>query len=122
MKEAFEYFINLDVRCAQYLSLYCDALLRRDSKKLTENEVNNKLNNVITIFKYLSDKDIFEDFYKQHLADRLLHMKSVSDLFEKTMISKLKTECGHQFTSKLEGMFKDIDQSNITNQKWKKIL
>jgi cullin 4 len=27
------------------------------------------------------------------------------------MISKLKAECGSQFTNKLEGMFKDIDLS-----------
>ena len=27
------------------------------------------------------------------------------------MISKLRTECGSSFTSKLEGMFKDVDLS-----------
>lgn len=27
------------------------------------------------------------------------------------MIGKLKAECGAQFTSKLEGMFKDVDLS-----------
>ena len=27
------------------------------------------------------------------------------------MITKLKTECGSQFTNKLEGMFKDVDLS-----------
>ena len=35
------------------------------------------------------------------------------------MISKLKTECGCQFTSKLEGMFKDIHLSNTTNDEFK---
>eukprot|EP00501_MAST-03F_sp_TOSAG23-6_P001078 GSMAST32.ASY1.ANO1.1121.1 assembled CDS len=32
------------------------------------------------------------------------------------MITKLKTECGYQFTSKLEGMFKDISMSKETNR------
>jgi cullin 3 len=33
---------------------------------------------------------------------------------ERTMISKLKSECGYQFTSKLEGMFTDIRLSKST--------
>lgn len=81
-------------------------------------QVSQRLDDVITIFKYLADKDIFEDFYKQHLASRLLHHKSHSDHHEKAMIAKLKTECGHQYTSKLEGMFKDIAQSRATNEQW----
>ena len=52
------------------------------------------------------DEDAFEEYYKRHLARRLLNQKSASDDSEKMMISKLKSECGCQFTSKLEGMFK----------------
>ena len=35
------------------------------------------------------------------------------------MISKLKSECGCQFTSKLEGMFKDMTVSNTLNDEFK---
>jgi hypothetical protein len=35
------------------------------------------------------------------------------------MISKLKSECGCQFTSKLEGMFKDMTVSNTINEEFK---
>lgn len=45
--------------------------------------------------------------------------KSVSDDSEKTMITKLKTECGCQFTSKLEGMFKDMSVSKTTMEKFR---
>ena len=38
-------------------------------------------------------QDVFERYYKQHLARRLLLNKSVSDDFEKSMISKLKVIC-----------------------------
>lgn len=38
---------------------------------------------------------------------------------EKMMISKLKSECGCQFTSKLEGMFKDMTVSNTINEEFK---
>ena len=47
----------------------------------------------------------------QDLSKRLLFDKSASIDTEKAMISKLKAECGSAFTSKLEGMFKDIDLS-----------
>ncbi|KAI5641476.1 cullin family domain-containing protein [Phthorimaea operculella] len=67
----------------------------------------------------LKEKDVFERYYKQHLAKRLLLNKSVSDDSEKNMISKLKTECGCQFTSKLEGMFKDMTVSNTIMEEFK---
>ena len=35
------------------------------------------------------------------------------------MISKLKSECGCQFTSKLEGMFKDMTLSNTVNEEFR---
>ena len=56
-------------------------------------------------------KDVFEAFYKKDLAKRLLLGKSASADSEKGMITKLKAECGAQFTNKLEGMFKDCDLS-----------
>lgn len=59
----------------------------------------------------MQGKDVFEAFYKKDLAKRLLLGRSASIDAEKSMISKLKAECGSQFTNKLEGMFKDIDLS-----------
>lgn len=44
---------------------------------------------------------MFEAFYKKDLAKRLLLGKSASIDAEKSMISKLKAECGAQFTNKL---------------------
>ena len=58
-----------------------------------------------------SGKDVFEAFYKKDLAKRLLVGKSASVDAEKSMLSKLKQECGAAFTSKLEGMFKDMELS-----------
>lgn len=50
------------------------------------------LDKTILLFRFLQDKDVFERYYKQHLAKRLLLNKSVSDDFEKSMISKLKVK------------------------------
>jgi cullin 3 len=109
--QALEYFINLDSRAAQYLSLYIDEMFRTTLKVHSDAEIDTKLNHVISIFRYLQDKDVFEDFYKQHLAGRLLTGTSANTETEKLMISKLTGECGHQFTARLEGMFKDMEIS-----------
>lgn len=86
---------------------------------MTEQEIESILDKTMVLFRFLLEKDIFERYYKTHLAKRLLLNKSVSDDFEKNMISKLKTECGCQFTSKLEGMFKDMSVSNTINEEFK---
>ena len=51
----------------------------------------------------------------QDLAKRLIVGKSASVDAEKSMLSKLKQECGGGFTSKLEGMFKDMELSRDIN-------
>ena len=48
--------------------------------------------------------------------------KSASVDCEKSMLSKLKAECGAGFTSKLEGMFKDMELSRDINVAFKNHL
>lgn len=88
---------------------------------MSEQEIEMVLDKTMVLFRYLLEKDVFERYYKTHLAKRLLLNKSVSDDSEKNMISKLKTECGCQFTSKLEGMFKDMSVSNTIMDEFKGI-
>lgn len=108
---AFENFINLNRRSAEYISLFMDDKLRRGLKGCSEEETERVLDKTISLFRYLSEKDVFEKYYKQHLAKRLLHGKSSSDDAERSLLVKLRTECGYQFTSKLESMFTDVRTS-----------
>ena len=57
----------------------------------------------------------------QDLAKRLLVGKSASVDAEKSMLSKLKQECGGGFTSKLEGMFKDMELSKDINNNFRQV-
>lgn len=57
---------------------------------MTEQEIESVLDKTMVLFRFLQEKDVFERYYKQHLAKRLLLNKSVSDDNEKNMISKLK--------------------------------
>jgi len=56
------------------------------------------------------------------LQKRLLGQKSQSDEAEKSFISKLKTEFGYQFTTKLEGMFSDMRISRENMESYKNSL
>ena len=60
---------------------------------MTEQEIEAVLDKSMVLFRFLEEKDVFERYYKQHLARRLLLNKSVSDDSEKNMISKLKVCC-----------------------------
>ncbi|GMT04619.1 hypothetical protein PENTCL1PPCAC_26793, partial [Pristionchus entomophagus] len=103
----FEFFFNKNKRSPEFLSLYIDDKLKKGQKCLNDNEMESMLDRSMVLFRFLSEKDAFEKYYKQHVAKRLLLDKSVSDDAEKQMITKLKTECGCQFTQRLESMFKD---------------
>ena len=66
---------------------------------------------IMTIFRHIGSKDVFEAFYKRDLAKRLLTGRSISSDMERTFLSKLKADCGPVYTSKMEGMFKDMELS-----------
>lgn len=63
------------------------------------------------VFKYVEDKDVFQKFYSNMLARRLVCNLSVSEDSEAQMISLLKGACGFEYTSKLQRMFHDISSS-----------
>ncbi|XP_066475020.1 cullin-4A [Tiliqua scincoides] len=112
MKESFETFINKRPnKPAELIAKHVDSKLRAGNKEATDEELERILDKIMIIFRFIHGKDVFEAFYKKDLAKRLLVGKSASVDAEKSMLSKLKHECGAAFTSKLEGMFKDMELS-----------
>ncbi|KAF6275920.1 cullin 1 [Rhinolophus ferrumequinum] len=96
--------------------------LKNSSKNPEEAELEDTLNQVMVVFKYIEDKDVFQKFYAKMLAKRLVHQNSASDDAEASMISKLKQACGFEYTSKLQRMFQDIGVSKDLNEQFKKHL
>lgn len=90
INQAFEFFINLNNKSPEFLSLFIDNKLKLGLKGAAEDEVEKTLDKVMMIFRFLQEKDVFEKYYKQHLAKRLLLGRSVSDDAERNMIAKLK--------------------------------
>lgn len=57
---------------------------------------------------WLLRKKIIYIFCRKKLSRRLLFDKSANDDHERLILSKLKQQCGGQFTSKMEGMVTDL--------------
>lgn len=112
LTKSFSDFINMFDRSPEYISLFVDTNLKSGIKGRTEAEVDTVLDKATTLLRYIQDKDMFERYYKKHLARRLLQGRSESAEVEKQMISRMKQEVGNYFTTKLEGMFKDMTMSD----------
>ncbi|CAI8590065.1 unnamed protein product [Vicia faba] len=112
LKEAFEIFCNKGVAgssSAELLATFCDNILKKGgSEKLSDEAIEDTLEKVVKLLAYISDKDLFAEFYRKKLARRLLFDKSANDDHERSILTKLKQQCGGQFTSKMEGMVTDL--------------
>eukprot|EP00033_Pygsuia_biforma_P004349 GCRY01004767.1.p1 GENE.GCRY01004767.1~~GCRY01004767.1.p1 ORF type:complete len:750 (+),score=223.43 GCRY01004767.1:204-2453(+) len=108
---------DLPFHAPELIAKYTDLLLRRDKKTaLLEKELDDKLNEIMILFRLLQNKDVFQKFYMNSLSRRLIHGASLSDDAEGSMITRLKEACGYEYTSKLQRMFTDISLSADINR------
>ncbi|KAH7578399.1 hypothetical protein JRO89_XS01G0376900 [Xanthoceras sorbifolium] len=112
LKEAFEIFCNKTVggsSSSELLATFCDNILKKGGgDKLGDEAIEETLEKVVKLLAYISDKDLFAEFYRKKLARRLLFDRSANDDHERSILTKLKQQCGGQFTSKMEGMVTDL--------------
>ncbi|KAL2048138.1 hypothetical protein N7G274_000049 [Stereocaulon virgatum] len=85
-------------------------------------EIGKQLDAVLDLFRFVHGKAVFEAFYKRDLARRLLLGRSASSDAEKSMLTRLKSECGAGFTHNLEQMFKDIEMARDEISSYKSVL
>ncbi|KAM7205540.1 Cullin [Naviculisporaceae sp. PSN 640] len=116
--KSFSDFINMFSRSSEFVSLFIDDNLKRGIRGKTEAEVDIVLDKAIVLLRYLTDRDMFERYYQKHLARRLLHGKSETHT-EKEMVLRMKSEMGNHFTSKFEGMFKDMELSKDLTENYR---
>lgn len=103
-------------RSPELLAKHADNVLKRSTKATEEDDMEKMLNQVMTVFKYIEDKDVFQKFYSKGLAKRLVSGTSASGDAETSMISKLKDTSGFEYTNKLQRMFQDMQTSKDLNQ------
>ena len=99
------------------LSKYFDDSIRKQS---AANDVDTTIDECLELFKFVQSKDIFEGYYKYYLGKRLLgSCTGVGDMeTERSVLGKLKAECGPAFTSKMEGMVADVINSVELMREW----
>ncbi|KAI6656694.1 hypothetical protein LOD99_15999 [Oopsacas minuta] len=107
------------VKSPELIAKYCDLLLRKSAKNPDDTETEELLSQIMIIFRYIEDKDVFQKFYSRMLAKRLVAGQSASDDAEASMITKLKQACGFEYTTKLQRMFQDVHLSRELNEKLK---
>jgi hypothetical protein len=90
IKFAFEKIVNVDTRIAKALVVYLDEMFKKDFKSINEADLNERIDEVIQIFRYINEKDVFEGFYKNSFAKRLLEQRHVNDEVERVIVMKLK--------------------------------
>ncbi|KAL6068140.1 Cullin 1 [Balamuthia mandrillaris] len=131
LDKACRSFINENAVCKiarsaskspELLARFTDGLLKKSAKNPEEQAMEQLLNDVMTVFKYIEDKDVFQTFYSKNLAKRLIHGASASEDLEGTMIGKLKSACGYEYTSKLQRMFTDMSVSRDLLERFKNHL
>lgn len=104
---------NSSKKSPELLAAYCHKILKKSNKNLEEAELEETLNKMLIVFKYISDKDVFEVYYKKRLADRLIEQTSASDDAEASMISKMKHTCGYNYTNKLQRMYQVMNYNYL---------
>ena len=89
--------------CANFSSMMQSDLsnVQGGTEKLSDEEIEATLEKVVRLLAYINDKDLFAEFFRKKLARRLLQEKSSSDEHERSILSRLKQQCGAQFTSKV---------------------
>ncbi|CAN7988981.1 unnamed protein product, partial [Ixodes hexagonus] len=111
-------------RCPELLANYCDMLLRKTplSKKLTSDQIEAKLKEVLLVLRYVQNKDVFMRYHKAHLTRRLILDSSADSEKEENMVEWLRdVGMPADYVNKLARMFQDIKVSEDLNQQFKDV-
>ena len=104
LKPVWADILNQTPLVAEWLAKYVDLEFKNFKSETS-------LEPLLYLFTHMQAKDVFEAFYKKDLAKRLLMNRIQSMDLERQFVSLLKTECGAGYTSKMEGMFQDMEWS-----------
>lgn len=99
-------YLNSEPVIIEHIVSHLDTIIQGKGEKISEIEQESTLLQILELFKYIRDKDVFVEGYRQLLAKRLINQRSALDM-ERVVIGKLKSEAGIGYTSKMENMISD---------------
>ncbi|KAH7699747.1 Cullin, partial [Aphelenchoides avenae] len=117
--------VNVESKCPELLANYCDLLLRKSqlTKRLTSDEIDEKLNDVLLVLKYVNNKDVFMRYHKTHVSRRLILELVADQEKEENLVNKFR-EAGMpaDYVNKLFRMLQDIEVNKDLNLSFKKSI
>jgi len=108
--KSFSYFMNKEFYAKQ-LANFCDYEMKIGIKGNSDSQIDDKLNNIINVFKCLNNKLAFQLEYSKKLSERLIMGRSLSQIAEKSLVTKLKAEAGVAYVNKMTSMMQDLETS-----------
>jgi cullin 1 len=90
----------------ELLAKYSNVLLTK-GRQFSEEQAEQKLAELLQLFRYVEDKDVFVTYYSHCFAKRCITDTSIIES-EGSLISKLKGAYGVEYVSKLQKMYSDI--------------
>eukprot|EP00002_Diphylleia_rotans_P005856 TRINITY_DN1505_c0_g1_i2.p1 TRINITY_DN1505_c0_g1~~TRINITY_DN1505_c0_g1_i2.p1 ORF type:complete len:681 (-),score=116.81 TRINITY_DN1505_c0_g1_i2:185-2227(-) len=117
--KACRLILNKIPNFASSLARYMDELLKKGKNRIEDHEVDERLDNCLLVFKYITEKDHFQLAYGRYLSTRLIEQTSIGEEHEKHVITKLKEICGYDYTLKFQRMFNDLGVCEEFNSEFK---
>ncbi|KAL8445384.1 hypothetical protein Emed_005651 [Eimeria media] len=108
-----EFVLGLKLRLGALTASHIDFVLRKSAGAHggPTDDQEKELDKAIALFALTASKESFEKYYRQDLAGRLLLRGLSNQDLERTVVQRLRDECGPQYTSKIEGMLNDVKLS-----------
>ena len=100
--KSFDEFISKSTTTTKDLNKYVDKLFHIEFKNMSQNDIEEKVQEAIGVFTHILDKDFFETLYRTSLAKRLMNTDSrgtsILQDAEKEVIKYLKKDIGASYT------------------------
>ena len=127
-------------KTAEMLAKYCDYVITKNvmehnggnaqsgNDESAEKSSNTRnpdkvIHDILTVFSFVSEKDVFLAFYSKLLAKRLLSgVTTPENDQEQTLIAGFKKVCGYEYVVKLMHMLSDITKSHDTHEKFQEYI
>ncbi|OQV24039.1 Cullin-5 [Hypsibius exemplaris] len=112
---------GLESRCPDMLASFCDSLLRKTniSRRLSSEEISERLKRTLQILKYVTNKDVFIMSYQITLARRLILGLTVDMEIEEEMCKWLQNlGMPAEVINRMVRMFGDIRVSEDLSRRW----
>jgi cullin 3 len=114
---------RINFNSSYVLPFYLDKYLKRSTGISNSQMANFISDQVMLLFPFAPEKDIFIHIHRNLLSTRILTEDFISMDSEKYLINKLKLECGIEFTANVEAMISDYITNKDLNEKlslWQK--